>query len=142
MKINSTLYSFIANAGKMQCKCSICTVKDILFKIILHPACTFDVESSWKQEDGNQKHNNTVNQRQTKEKKLLSSLSLHQELYGNHLNDHVELCQFTLRLLQNFRNVLLTDEAAYTNYEQVNSGNMHYCSLENPNWLYQTDHQR
>ncbi|KZC06752.1 hypothetical protein WN55_07975 [Dufourea novaeangliae] len=73
-------------------------------------------------------------------------VSLHQELHGNDFQNRVNFCEWGLQKLQSDKlfltKVLFTDEATFTNCGQVNRHNMHYWSIENPQWLREVGKQR
>lgn len=73
-------------------------------------------------------------------------VSMHQELHGDDFHNRVTFCQWALeRIRRNpdfFSRVLFSDESTFTNHGAVNRHNMHYWSIENPQWLRQVEHQR
>lgn len=73
-------------------------------------------------------------------------VSLHQELHGVDFQNRVAFCQWAREQIQQnpnfFRYVLFSDESSFTNHGIVNRHNMHYWSLENPQWLREVEHQR
>jgi hypothetical protein len=73
-------------------------------------------------------------------------ISLHQELHGDDFHNRIVFCEWALHQIQInpnfFNNVLFSDESSFTNHGGVNRHNMHYWSVENPDWLRQVEHQR
>lgn len=65
-------------------------------------------------------------------------ISLHQELYGQDFDRRLEFCNWFRGWIADnhpLENILLSDEATFTNHGHVNRHNMHYWADENPPWL-------
>ncbi|KOC60702.1 hypothetical protein WH47_07445, partial [Habropoda laboriosa] len=73
-------------------------------------------------------------------------LNIHQQISNTDFANRTEFCRWAQRKIQNnnsFLNlVLFSDEATFTNRENVNVHNIHFWAQQNPHWLRQIDHQR
>jgi Mga helix-turn-helix domain len=73
-------------------------------------------------------------------------ISLNQELHGDDFNNRILFCNWLLQKLRDngdfLKFVMFTDEATFKNNACVNRHNLHYYSVNNPNWSRSIDNQR
>ena len=72
-------------------------------------------------------------------KHFLYCMSLHQDLYGNDFQKHVNSCNWVCRKMCTdvsfLSHVLFSDKANFANTGNVNRHNMHHWANENPQWM-------